>query len=441
MKRFKVLVLLAIYLLAFSLPAHAQNRYIVRHSLGLKGLNLTCLLLNCNVLGSLGDPAGQVYVITTKPTVNPLLFLTLLLNQIGVIDAEPDQIVNVMAYSSSSNTGTGPAALYDSTPINYYGTTVRHGYVFQPATTLIHLADAQSNYKTTGGGVVAVIDTGVDPAQPVLKSVLVPGYDFVNNKTSVDETADINQSTMAVLDNNNAQPGFVNQSTMAVLDQSTMAVLDGPQYAAFGHGTMVSGVIHLVAPTAQIMPLKAFTAAGTGNLSDVVRAIYFASFHGAKVINMSFDFSSSSTELKFALNTANLLGVICVASSGNDGKQISVYPASYSNVIGAASTSNIDQRSTFSNYGSQVVWVAAPGEGVVTTYPFGSYAAVWGTSFSAPMVSGTAALLVGLSHGVAQQNTAASSLAHADYINSQLNHGRLNVNTAVDSWLLYIGPK
>jgi thermitase len=306
---------------------------------------------------------------------------------------------------------------------------------------LIHLADAQSNYKTTGGGVVAVIDTGVDPAQPVLKSVLVPGYDFVNNKTSVDETADINQSTMAVLDNNNAQPGFVNQSTMAVLDQSTMAVLDGPQYAAFGHGTMVSGVIHLVAPTAQIMPLKAFTAAGTGNLSDVVRAIYFASFHGAKVINMSFDFSSSSTELKFALNTANLLGVICVASSGNDGKQISVYPASYSNVIGAASTSNIDQRSTFSNYGSQVVWVAAPGEGVVTTYPFGSYAAVWGTSFSAPMVSGTAALLVGLSHGVAQQNTAASSLAHADYINSQLNHGRLNVNTAVDSWLLYIGPK
>ncbi len=56
----------------------------------------------------------------------------------------------------------------------------------------------------------------------------------------------------------------VNQSTAAVLDQSTAAVLDGnPQYAAFGHGTMVLGVIHLVAPNAKLLPLKAFDSGGS----------------------------------------------------------------------------------------------------------------------------------------------------------------------------------
>src|SRR5437773_10858972 len=85
-------------------------------------------------------------------------------------------------------------------------------------------------------------------------------------------------------------PARVNQSTAAVLDQSTAAVLDGKvQYAAFGHGTMVMGVIHLVAPTAKLLPLKAFHSDGTGNLSDILRAIYYAVQNNASVINMSFD--------------------------------------------------------------------------------------------------------------------------------------------------------
>jgi len=59
---------------------------------------------------------------------------------------------------------------------------------------------------------------------------------------------------------------------VAVLDQSTVAVLDGKaQYAAFGHGTMVAGIVHLVAPQASIMPLKSFYADGTGYNSDILR--------------------------------------------------------------------------------------------------------------------------------------------------------------------------
>src|SRR5258708_14938190 len=111
----------------------------------------------------------------------------------------------------------------------------------------------------------------------------------------------------------------VNQSTAAVLDKSTAAVLDGgQQYAAFGHGTMVSGIIHLVAPTAQIMPLKAFHADGTGNLSDVLRAIYYATQNHANIVNMSFDFLTYSRELDNATTYATRNNVLCVASVGND---------------------------------------------------------------------------------------------------------------------------
>src|SRR2546429_7377276 len=86
---------------------------------------------------------------------------------------------------------------------------------------------------------------------------------------------------------------MVNQSTAAVLDRASALNLGQPQYQEFGRGTMVSGIIHLVAPTALIMPLKAFRADGTGYLSDVLRAIHFAVQHDARVVNMSLDRKST----------------------------------------------------------------------------------------------------------------------------------------------------
>src|SRR6185295_2508963 len=98
------------------------------------------------------------------------------------------------------------------------------------------------------------------------------------------------------------------------------------------------------------------------------------------------------------------------ASVGNEGRQTTVYPAGYDTVIGVASTSNGDARSTFSNYGP-MVWVGAPGEGIITTYPWGTWAATWGTSFSAPFVSGATALLQDVASGNKAQ--AADALAQA----------------------------
>ena len=118
---------------------------------------------------------------------------------------------------------------------------------------------------------------------------------------------------------------------------------------------------------------------------------------------MSFSRATPSPELKRALDYAARRGLILVASAGNDGQSLAKYPAAYSNVMSVASTADDDTRSTFSNYGS-TVWVAAPGEAVLTTYPWGSFAAAWGTSFSTPLVAGAAALVAGLDDASRQGN-------------------------------------
>ncbi len=413
------------------LEGHADNRFIVRDQFGADALQSVCAFLGCSVQVGLDGAAGQLFLVTTSVAVDPNLYLALLRMVPGVLNAELDQLGKV---SQSAAASGPPPALYDNALVNYFGASVIHGYVAQPAAQIVRLADAQNGFNAQGAGVVAVIDTGVDASQPVLQPVLVPGYDFTRNQGGgADEKADLAQSTAAVLDGQ--QPAFVNQSTAAVLDQSTAAYLNRPEYAAFGHGTMVAGVIHLVAPAASIMPLKAFKADGSGYLSDVLRAIHYATHNGATVINMSFSIAHDSRELSAAVTNAGRQGVVCVASAGNNGQNTLVYPAAYqSAVMGVASTSNFDQLSSFSNYGPNVAWVGAPGEGIITTYPWGAWAATWGTSFSAPFVSGTVALLSGLGGSVNESN-AAQAVANAQAIAPGAGHGRLDIYQAISAWL------
>jgi subtilisin family serine protease len=424
--RLGLLVCLLLLLSSVCAPsAHAQTRVIVRDSLGLPGINLTCLLTGCNVVTGLGDPNGQLFLVTFPAILDPVTSLLRLSLQAGIVSIEIDQVVNTQQASA----GATPSYLTDETPMSYYGATVWHGYVMQPGNQLIRTNQTHSAFNAAGAGViVAVIDTGVDPTHPVLKAVLVNGYDFTRNVSGGSERADVNTTP----DNSSAQTAEVNQRTVAVLDQRTVAVLDGSQYSAFGHGTMTAGIVHLVAPQAKIMPLKAFHANGSGYDSDVLRAIYYAVKNGARVLNMSFDYTSYSAELATAIRYANSKGVISVASAGNDGKRTVVYPSGLPGVIDVASTSNSDIQSTFTNYGAPPVWLAAPGEGVVTTYPWGTYAAGWGTSFSTPFVAGTAAVMLGTNGGCSSSSSVPWGLALADPIGDpDMGFGRLDTYQAV----------
>ncbi len=422
-------------------PASAQQRYIVQTSKGLTSVLDLCLSVGCKVEGALDGTIGQTYLVTSNNNLLGNLIggtLNFLEQLLGIKSIELDQILPLPVGPVPTNT----SGLYDSVPVNYYGSTVWRGYVDQPATEIIQLQNSQEGFNVTGTGViVADIDTGVDPNHPALYRVLLPGYDFTRNQAGASEFLDVPALQDGSNDNGSQeeQPAVVQQRTVAVLDQRTVAVLDGGPYSDFGHGTMTAGLIHLVAPQAKILPLKAFSANGEGYLSNVVAALYYAVQNNANAVNMSFDFATSSPSLSSAVSYATQSGVVLVAAAGNEGVNAPVYPAaSTHSVVGVASTSDSDTISSFSNYDAPDVWIGAPGENVISTYPGGTYASGSGTSFSCPLTTGTAALLINL-HAPINQSQAASALSHAVLLTPNLNHGRLDIYTALEAWLQFSG--
>jgi subtilisin family serine protease len=327
-------------------------------------------------------------------------------------------------------------ALLERRLVDYYGSSLWSAFVRQPAAQKIGLRQAQQR-SITGAGTIAVIDTGVDPEHPALAGALVDGFDFTLNSASLpNELLDVDpavrsaltQSTTAFIDNA-TQPVPINHYTYAALSQSTTAFIDaGKLPAAFGHGTMVASLVRLAAPTASIMPLKAFRSDGSSNTFDILSAIYYATDKGANVINMSFNMKLNSPELDRAIAYAGARRVVLVASVGNDGNEILVYPAAHPSTIGVASIDGFGQRSGFSNYGIPLVSLAAPGEGVIVAYPGNNYASAWGTSFSTPLVSGAVALLLQRNPGWSPQLIEAELLRRAAPVSaSGLGAGQLFV--------------
>ncbi len=204
--------------------------------------------------------------------------------------------------------------------------------------------------------VVAVVDSGVDPAQPDLQGALVPGADF----------ADASGSTA---------------------DQ-------------YGHGTMVAGVIAArgdngqgvagVCWTCLIMPIKVLDANGSGTASSIAAGIRWAADHGANVINLSIVLSGPDADVASAIAYAHDKGVIVIAAAGNAGNGDATYPAAYPFVVSVAGTDDADQLYPWSTRGTWVT-LAAPGC-TMTTALGGGFAAFCGTSAAAPLVAGLAAL-------------------------------------------------
>lgn len=175
-----------------------------------------------------------------------------------------------------------------------------------------------------------------------------------------------------------------------------------------GHGTNVTGIIGAetnnyrgiagVNWDVAIIPLRVLSSDGTGYVSDTIEAIYDAADIGCDVINISLGSSSYSYAEGLAVSYAISKGCIVVASAGNDGDASYTYPASYDGVISVGSIDKNLSVSSFSQRNNKVD-VTAPGEFVFTTADwykdinYSDYAYVSGTSFSAPYVSGIAALM------------------------------------------------
>jgi len=256
----------------------------------------------------------------------------------------------------------------------------------------------------------------------------------------------LSQSTASVLNGCSVptsaglSAGFA--STLAVLQQSTASVLNGQSTASvlnredqllialiekilacdpdFGHGTSVAGLIHLIAPEAKILPIKAFGPGGTADAAVIYQSLTYAMDHGANVINLSFSSTGIDPNVQAAIAEAVGKGIIVAAAAGNSGSSDPVFPASLPGVMGVGAVDGCNapttpppapgtvnpcianpvfNRADFSNFdpstGIVDDQVAAPGVQLFTTFPgFGLlWATVSGTSFSAPIVAGEAALL------------------------------------------------
>jgi subtilisin family serine protease len=438
-----------VILFALSLPAAAQSTYM----LAVSPTNAQSVISShgLTVIKELYDGPICVYLVSSASAdVNEVE--TEVESDLRVSGFEPDQIASLpelngltQATLTQSNTSILDS-LSGVTAVTFFGSTVPSNYTTQAATNIIRLNDARTATHLTGSGVVGIIDTGADPNHPALLPALVAGYDFTREAASYSEfndldptlAAQLQQSNTSILDAQNVyilNPSttlILAQSNTSILDQSNTSILDST-YPEFGHGTMVAGIVHLVAPTAKIMPLKAFRADGTSNLSDIIRAIYYAADHGVNVLSMSFSMQKSSPALQAAIQYALGKNVALVAASGNDGLKILVYPASYGGVEGIGSTSNLDVRSTFSNYGSGVTMFAAPGEAVITTFPGGGYAAAWGTSFSTPMVAGAGSLVI-QARPSAKPGDITNALSKAKQI-SDMGYGRIDLYLALTNLL------
>ncbi|MBO0914453.1 type VII secretion-associated serine protease mycosin, partial [Streptomyces laculatispora] len=222
---------------------------------------------------------------------------------------------------------------------------------------------------TRGKGVrVAVIDTGVDDTNPQLTS-------------AVDASAGAD-----------LLPGG---GTDGTVDQ-------------VGHGTKVAGIIAArprggtgfvgLAPEATIIPIRQNDEKNSGKDTTMAAAIDHAIAKGAEVINISQDTTRPLTEdsvLGRAVARAIGRDVVVVASAGNDGmdgRPKRTYPAAFDGVLAVAASDRNNERAPFSQAG-RFVGVAAPGVDIVSTVPGNGQCTDNGTSFSAPYVTGVAALM------------------------------------------------
>jgi hypothetical protein len=325
-RKIRLLARTGLLVVAILLRASAQDRYLVRAP-GSEIGNIAARH-NLTIIRSFEGSAGNLHLMAAPAGADVKRTIKDLQADASVQGVEPDVPVSLPEWSAGAPLRQlglpDPAPISDHTLVKYYGTFAWDAYVNQPAAFVINMA--QAHYFATGSGtVVAVLDTGVDPNQPVLANSLVAGYDFTRNVAGGSEMADVDQSTDSILDDAQSTDSILdqmaalvlNQSTTAILDQSTDSILDGNKSklpSAFGHGTMVAGLIHLVAPAAKIMPVKVFTGAGTSTLSNIVSGIHWAVDHGADVISMSFSSTESSQELQSAIDYAHSKGVVSVAA-------------------------------------------------------------------------------------------------------------------------------
>lgn len=327
-------------------------------------------------------------------------------------------------------------------------------YGYQWSMQVIDAPKAWQAGYTGKGARVAVVDTGITPDHPDL----TPNIDFVASTSFVPLEPWINDE--------------------------------------YGHGTHVAGIIAAVdnnfgvigvAPEATLISVKVISSSGWGDFSWIIDGIRYAASDEVKadIINMSLgDYFPKNghvpddwpwppyaageaayylSVMSRTLSYACRQGVTIICAAGNDAVNLNhdrewvVLPASASNCLAVSATGPLSQKdfdtpAVYTNFGTSVIDVAAPGGNIdFSLYPstpgwwfdmvFSTYIGGWawmaGTSMAAPHVSGVAALIISQHGGeIAPAQVKAIIEQSADDLGKQgmddyYGHGRINAFKAV----------
>lgn len=167
----------------------------------------------------------------------------------------------------------------------------------------------------------------------------------------------------------------------------------------FGHGTQVASTVAMCTP--DNVKIEGFKVSNNQLITDssVLLALSYIKDMDRKpdVINMSFSGTEMDSHIETEINELTDMGIVFVSSTGNDGREVKTYPASYDNVIAVAGTDKNNNPCSFSNFGNYVD-ISAPGCFTAYSATSGSltpnYVYYQGTSYSSPIVASAAAVIL-----------------------------------------------
>jgi subtilisin family serine protease len=285
-------------------------------------------------------------VLVNVPAGKEMEYRTLLLALPGVLYAEPNYYVTAQVIPN------------DSRWINQWGPED------------IHAPEAWDVTRGSTNVTIAIVDSGIDISHPEFAGRMLPGYDFVNHDTSVEDRC--------------------------------------------GHGTHVAGIAAANGDNsvgvagmdwhARILPVKVLGNTCTGTNADVAAGIAWATDQGADVINLSLGTETPSNLLENSTYYAYSHGAAVIAAGGNYTTTLA-YPARYTWVLPVGAVDPANNLADFS--AMDVSMVVAPGVDILSTTPVhgsfyiqtessvtNQYGYMSGTSMAAPYASGSAALLI-----------------------------------------------
>lgn len=271
----------------------------------------------------------------------------------------------------------------------------------------INAESAWSLQPSATGITVAVVDTGILP-HPDLVGRLLPGYDFIS-------------------DPGTARDGNARDPDPRDEGDWTSDGDCGPGQASFFHGLFVTGQIAAntnngigiagVAGNVSVLPVRVLGRCG-GSFEDVFAGVLWASgvkiagvpanTTPARVINLSLGgYGTCDQSMQEAIDDAIANGAVVIAAAGNESSDVASFsPANCGGVIAVSAHNRAGSRTSYSNFGNGIT-LSAPGgdlpvaDLIVSTANSGTtvpvdptYVLGRGTSFAAPLVAGTAALVL-----------------------------------------------